>query len=136
MTAARPRIDWRQLPLVVAGGALGALLRWALTFDDSGVVSILIVNVVGSALLGVVVGMLGDRHPLRRAFLGTGLLGGFTSYSALAPSLGYFAMYWAGPAAWFGLAGAGVLLLVAVAAVACALAGLALGGVIERRRAS
>ena len=39
---------------------------------------------VGSLLLGVVVGWLDDRHPRARAFLGTGVLGGFTTYSAFA----------------------------------------------------
>lgn len=136
MTQARPGIDWVQLPLVAVGGALGALLRWALTFDDAGVVSILIVNVVGSTVLGVVVGMFGERHPRRRALLGTGFLGAFTSYSALAPALGYLAVHFAGPVAWFGLAGLGVLLVIAVAAVACALAGLALGRRLGKRRGS
>ena len=42
------------------------------------------VNVLGSFVLGIVVGRLGDRHPLARAFLGTGVLGGFTTYSAFA----------------------------------------------------
>ena len=42
------------------------------------------VNVVGSFALGLVVGWLGDGHPVARAFLGTGVLGGFTTYSAFA----------------------------------------------------
>jgi CrcB protein len=40
--------------------------------------------VLGSFALGVVVGALADRHPLARAFVGTGVLGGFTTYSAFA----------------------------------------------------
>ena len=35
-------------------------------------------------LLGIVVGWLDDRRPRLRAFLGTGILGGFTTYSAFA----------------------------------------------------
>jgi CrcB protein len=44
----------------------------------------LAVNVAGSLALGIVVGWLDDRRPRLRAFLGTGVLGGFTTYSAFA----------------------------------------------------
>ena len=90
----RAPIRWGLLPLVVFGGAIGALVRGLLTlpFDPpdasvSGLVMLLSVNTLGSALLGVVNGAIGDRARLR-AFLGTGMLGGFTSYSALTPLLG------------------------------------------------
>ncbi|SFR89917.1 CrcB protein [Microbacterium sp. cf046] len=80
------------LGVVMAGGVIGVALRellllpfvtgapdsLALTIATAGV------NVIGSFALGVVVGLLRDRHPLARGFLGTGVLGGFTTYSAFA----------------------------------------------------
>lgn len=74
----------------MAGGALGAGLRALLLLPVAGgdrtgaVVVTLIENVVGSLLLGIVVAILGDRGPRLRAFAGTGVLGGFTTYSTLA----------------------------------------------------
>lgn len=75
----------------MAGGAIGVSARAALTLPFSAgahplvVPAItLVVNIVGSLLLGVVVGLLGDRHPVLRTFVGTGVLGGFTTYSAFA----------------------------------------------------
>lgn len=84
----RTPLRWGLLPLVVAGGAVGVTGRYLLTADTSdpllGLPMVLLVNALGSGLLGVLVGWAGDR-PRLRAFLGTGVLGGFTSYSALAP---------------------------------------------------
>jgi CrcB protein len=70
------------------GGALGALVRWALTETFPTATghfpwAVLVVNVVGSGLLALL-----PRVPAvaRRAwlplFLGTGVLGGFTTMSA------------------------------------------------------
>jgi len=82
------------LGLVVAGGVLGVALRELVLLPfgtgQAGVDSLILpaatmgVNVVGSFALGIVIGRLGDRHPLARAFIGTGVLGGFTTYSAFA----------------------------------------------------
>ena len=79
------------LGVVVAGGMIGVALRELLLLPFAGDAGGLVVpvatmgvNVVGSFLLGVVVGYLGDRRPLTRAFFGTGVLGGFTTYSAFA----------------------------------------------------
>lgn len=88
------RVRWGLLPLVVAGGVIGVAARYLLTAanDDPllGLPVIMLVNVLGSGLLGVVVGWAPDR-PRVRAFLGTGVLGGFTSYSALAPAMAMLA---------------------------------------------
>ncbi|WP_267133065.1 fluoride efflux transporter FluC [Streptomyces alkaliphilus] len=48
--------------------------------------ALLAVNILGSALIGVLVPAVTDRaaHPLLRPFLGTGLLGGFTTFSVHA----------------------------------------------------
>ncbi|MGN0097078.1 MAG: fluoride efflux transporter FluC [Corynebacterium sp.] len=84
--------------LVFAGGALGAFLRWAFTVDTGVAGSLwplLVVNQVGAFAMGLLVGALpfvrdtgrdgapGRRNRIRVS-LGTGLLGGFTSYSAIA----------------------------------------------------
>lgn len=88
------RVRWGLLPLVVAGGTIGVAARYLLTAGNDhpllGLPVILLVNVLGSGLLGVVVGWVPDR-PRTRAFLGAGMLGGFTSYSALAPAMAMLA---------------------------------------------
>lgn len=84
--------------LVFVGGAVGAFLRWVFTVDTGIAGSLwplLVVNLVGAFAMGLLVGALPfvrdtgrDGTPGRRArvkaTLGTGLLGGFTSYSAIA----------------------------------------------------
>lgn len=77
--------------LVVIGGAIGVSARAALTLPAEAADSPLVVpavtlavNLVGALLLGVLLGALGDRLPRLRAFAGTGVLGGFTTYSAFA----------------------------------------------------
>ncbi|WP_203580992.1 fluoride efflux transporter FluC [Microbacterium hibisci] len=81
-------VDPRVLGVVVAGGAAGVLARGVIlapTTDPAAVPWVTLgINVVGSLLLGVVVGWLDGRRPLLRALLGTGVLGGFTTYSAFA----------------------------------------------------
>jgi CrcB protein len=85
----------RMLGAVVAGGIIGVasreLLLLPFTTDAAtpaavlGVAAVTMgINVLGSFVLGIVVGTLADRHPLARAFIGTGVLGGFTTYSAFA----------------------------------------------------
>ena len=77
------------LAAVAAGGATGAVLRWAATHavpDGSGIPwTTLAINVGGSlalALLGGAVAL--RRRPLLLLALGPGLLGGFTTFSAYA----------------------------------------------------
>lgn len=86
-----------ELALVFAGGVVGVLARelLILAIPDAGGVplAVLLANVVGSFVLGVLLEALaasGDESAPRRAlrlFFGTGLLGGFTTYSALAQSV-------------------------------------------------
>lgn len=82
------------LVAVVLGGAIGVALRASLQLPlqaaDSDLAlpaATLAINVTGSFLLGVLVGWAGERHTLLRAFVGTGILGGFTTYSAFAVQL-------------------------------------------------
>ena len=83
-------MSWPVLAAVAAGGALGALARAGLlaatpqhpATADWGTV---LVNVLGGALIGVLMETLTRRpnpHPLLRPFLGVGVLGGFTTFSA------------------------------------------------------
>ncbi|GAB3598277.1 CrcB family protein [Microbacterium tumbae] len=62
-----------------------ARLGLTLTIPDVGGVpaAIIVVNVVGALLIGVLAARLPASSD-RRVFLGTGILGGFTTYSAFA----------------------------------------------------
>lgn len=73
---------------VALGGATGATARWSLTASvptERYLWWILVVNVTGSLLLGIVAGRYahGTRPPWYPA-VGPGFLGGFTTYSATA----------------------------------------------------
>lgn len=70
--------------LVAVGGAAGALLRWAVGrwLASSGLPwATLVVNVVGSLLLGIVAAA---ADGWSRILLGTGVAGALTTYSAFA----------------------------------------------------
>ncbi len=88
------RISALPLLLVALGGALGSVLRYLASGAAHGLlpgllfpVGTLAVNVAGSLAIGVVGGLAETRHflvPELRVFLFTGLLGGFTTFSAFA----------------------------------------------------
>lgn len=87
----RARISPLTLLIVMIGGAAGVAARALLTVPFIGWTHPLVVpaitlgcNLVGSFLLGVVIGTWGETRPRWRAFVGTGVLGGFTTYSAFA----------------------------------------------------
>jgi len=74
---------------VGAGGALGAILRFGLSRVFSSLAlpwGVFAINVVGSFLLGVVLGqqMKQGLSSSMMYFLATGLLGAFTTFSALS----------------------------------------------------
>ncbi|MDT6982365.1 fluoride efflux transporter FluC [Streptomyces lusitanus] len=93
---ARPRSAVRaQAPVVAAvaaGGGAGATARYAATLwwpTPAGGFpwTILWVNVLGCALMGVLMVAVTEwrpAHPLVRPLLGTGVLGGFTTFSTYA----------------------------------------------------
>ena len=87
MTAPSP-LRLPAVAVVAVGGAVGALLRHALTTafpDVSGGFpwTVLAVNVVGCALLAALpASAVVRRHPLLSPLLGAGVLGGFTTLSA------------------------------------------------------
>ena len=80
------------LVVIAAGGVLGALAR-LLVGEALPVVpgafpwGTFLINVSGSLLIGILMAVLGLRpahHRLVRPFLGVGVLGGFTTFSAYA----------------------------------------------------
>ena len=74
-------MSWTVPVLVFLGGGLGAVLRWSVGLVVPGWWGVLVANLVGSLLLGVLVtSPLSESRPLM-ALLGTGLMGGFTTYS-------------------------------------------------------
>lgn len=81
---------------VFVGGAVGATLRLtvdALIPSDAFPFSTLIINTIGSFVLGLLVGRLWPVAPgWLRAGLGAGLLGTFTTFSAITVSLVEFAV--------------------------------------------
>jgi CrcB protein len=87
-----PRVHADVVAAIAAGGALGALARWAVAEalpHSGGQVpwATLITNVLGCFLIGVLMVVVIERVPERRLvrpFLGTGILGGFTTFSTYA----------------------------------------------------
>ncbi|GAA1426528.1 hypothetical protein GCM10009616_01350 [Microlunatus lacustris] len=133
MDVSRPvHLRARSLGLVFVGGTLGSGVRAAVSAGTPplrGVpVAVLVVNVVGAFALGLLLQRLhragsdaGRRRDLR-LLLGTGVLGGFTTYSALAAdTAGLLTEGRLGAAALYA---GGTLVL----GLAAALAGLRVGG--------
>lgn len=77
------------LAVIAVGGAVGAVARFLVgetwpTPAGTFPVSTLAINVVGSALIGVLMVLITQgriNHRLLRPFLGIGVLGGFTTFS-------------------------------------------------------
>jgi CrcB protein len=78
------------LLLIGSGGFIGSVLRYLLSqsvqnkFLSSFPYGTMSVNIIGSLLIGVVYGLVdkGNLSPEARLFLATGILGGFTTFSA------------------------------------------------------
>jgi CrcB protein len=91
-TGRRRRGDATVLTAIAAGGSAGAAARYLIGREwpaPAGAfpVSTLAVNVLGCALIGALMVMVTDvwsRQRLLRPFLGTGVLGGFTTFSTYA----------------------------------------------------
>ncbi len=109
------------LPLIALGGALGSVLRHLLVAAIGAPWGTLAVNVAGSFAIGLAFVALGAREGWQ-LFLMTGVLGGFTTFSAF--SLDTLRLVQAGQVA---LAGAYVL-----GSVALSLAAVALGVALAR----
>ncbi len=124
------------LALVFAGGVLGVLARELLMIAVPDAMqlplAVLIANLLGALLLGILLEAVARRGPESsgrrslRLLLGTGVLGGFTTYSALAQAV---LLLWSGGEVWLALGyGVGTLVLGAAATWA----GVLVGGVLVR----
>jgi len=110
------------------GVALRELLLLPFARSDAALVVptvTLAINILGSFALGVVAGRFGTRRPTARAFVGTGMLGGFTTYSAFAVHTA--ALFSSAPV---------LGILFAVAAVVLGLLAAALGLTLVSRRSA
>lgn len=84
--------DGRTVGLIAIGGAIGTLLRYALSRNVPVEISTfptttLLINVVGALILGLLLGALGRHRPTDttlRPLIGIGVLGGFTTFSTFA----------------------------------------------------
>ena len=74
----------RSIAAVLVGGALGTAARALLQEAVPDWWMLLAINAVGSALLGVSVAALADAPAWLRHGIGAGVLGGFTTFSAVA----------------------------------------------------
>jgi CrcB protein len=92
---AGPRRTGTVLGVIAAGGALGAVARYAVSLALPGGPrdfpwGTWAVNTLGCALIGVLMVLVSEggraarAHPLARPFLGVGVLGGFTTFSTYA----------------------------------------------------
>jgi CrcB protein len=117
--------------LIAAGGA-GAGIRYVLDVlltrgrRDAFPVGILVVNVTGSGLLGLLTGMGSIVAPDWLAVLGVGLLGGYTTFSTV--SVDSVRLARRGRRDWAVVNLAGTL----IAAVLAAAIGLTVGGLLPR----
>ncbi len=112
----------KMLISIGAGGALGAMTRylathWVMRLAGGGFpFGTLVVNVLGSFLMGVLVELLALRYhlgPTAQAFVVTGVLGGFTTFSTFSleagllmerHAYGHAALY-VGGSLFFGIVG-------------------------------
>lgn len=114
--------QWPVVAVVALGGAVGACARYGAsliwTTPPGGFPwTTLLVNVVGCAVIGVFMAVISDVrsvHRLVRPFFGTGVLGGFTTFSTYAVDIERLVD--AGRART-GIAYLGLTLLAALAAV-------------------
>ncbi len=123
-----PLRDATCVGIVAAGGAAGTLARWQLGVHNpvspgAFPTTTFVVNVLGAALLGYLVG----RVPVRdnkteavRLLLGTGVLGGFTTFSTYAVEVARRVPHHQGTATMYAIA-------TVVAGIVAAVVGLAVG---------
>ncbi len=137
--APRPiHLHWKYIGLVFAGGAIGTCIRYLLStvvpMWNGLPVATFAINVTGAFLLGWLLETLSRGGPdqgARRAirlFVGTGILGGYTTYSSFVVDTdGLIASAQLGNSIFYGLA----TVLVGAAA---STAGILLGAALHRAR--
>jgi CrcB protein len=118
----RQAIPWPVVGVVSAGGVLGALARYSLDQafphrPDEFAWATFGINVTGCLLIGVLMVLIAQVWPTRRLlrpFLGTGLLGGYTTFSTYVVDIQHMVAADAARTALVYLAGT---LVAAIAAV-------------------
>lgn len=111
-----------EMAALVVGGGLGAGARYlmdaAIMRGRSGAfpIGILLVNVLGSFLLGLVTGLGPNVAPAWASILGVGVLGVFTTFSTVSTETALLAERGRRDWAWINLIGTLVLALIAAAA--------------------
>lgn len=121
-----------EIGALLLGGGLGAGARYVMDGTimrgRSGVfpLGILLVNVLGSFLLGLLTGLGPDVAPAWMSIIGVGVLGGFTTFSTVSTESALLAERGRRDWAWINLIGTLVLALVAAAI------GFLLGGFFPR----
>lgn len=121
-----------ELVALIGGGALGAGARYVIDGllmrgrREAFPVGIVVVNVTGSFLLGLLTGMGAVVGSVWLAILGIGLLGGFTTFSTVSVETVLLAQRGRRDWAWVNLLGT-----LAVAVVAAGI-GIMLGGLLPR----
>ena len=74
---------FQTLPLIALGGALGSVLRFLAVAAIGAPLGTAVVNVLGSFIIGAVFVLL-DTRAGWQLFLMTGVMGGFTTFSAFS----------------------------------------------------
>ena len=121
-------LEWAAL---IVGGGVGAGARYLLDGaimrgrKDAFPLGILVVNIVGSFLLGLLAGV-PQVSPAWLAIIGTGVLGGFTTFSTVAVETALLAQRGRRDWAWVNLVGT------LVACVVAAAIGFTIGGLFPR----
>ena len=121
-----------EIVAMIVGGGLGAGVRYLVDGivqrgrKDAFPVGILIVNVTGSFLLGVLTGLGPVVAPAWLTILGVGVLGGYTTFSTVMVETVLLAQRRRRTWAWANL------LITLAAAVVAATIGFALGGLTSR----
>lgn len=116
---------WMLFAAVVVAGGLGAGLRYVVDVlvmrgrTDAFPLGILIVNVSGSFVLGLVSGLASSFAGDWVQVVGVGLLGGYTTFSTVSVETVLLAQRGRRPWAWMNL---GATLVISVAAAAVGLA--------------
>ena len=109
------------LTYVAIGGAIGSVLRYLMVVGIGAPLGVLVVNILGSFAMGVLFITLASRTSLS-PFLMTGVLGGFTTFSAF--SLDALKLWESGQAMQAGL--------YVLASVILSLVAVALGAALAR----
>ena len=122
----------RTVGAVFVGGVLGTALRYLLatSLPVSAELTTFVINIVGSFVLGLLVSLVWVKESTPmwlKAGLGTGVLGGFTTFSAIAIDAAVTLPVIGTESTASALATIGFLLLEIVIGLLAAWAGLALG---------